>query len=94
MRRRKLCRAKERKDKNEVTRMVENPLFSARQAFLNPRLLLRIWFELRASFGNAEQARSTRYAADLMGKMDENFRSRMRFLWIGQNSLLLSRLDG
>ncbi|CAK9192890.1 unnamed protein product [Sphagnum jensenii] len=72
MRRRKLCRAKERKDKNEGTRMVENPLFSyARQAFLTPRLLPRIWFELRASFGNAEQARSTRYSAVLTGRMDE-----------------------
>jgi hypothetical protein len=53
--------------------MVENPLFSARQAFLSPRLLLRIWFELRDSFGNAEQARSTRYSAVLMGRMDETF---------------------
>lgn len=61
--------------------MVENPLFSsARQAFLSPRLLPRIWFELRASFGNAEQARSTRYSVVLMVRMDEVFVSRMRFL--------------
>jgi hypothetical protein len=71
MRRRKLRRAKERKDRNEGTRMVENLLFSARQAFLNPPLLPRTWFELRASFGNAEQARSTRYSAVPMGRMDE-----------------------